>query len=95
MRMLFDRPTQSDPRTIKQWNGYVPDFLLLDYNSMKPAAIAEVFGFYTDEYKEKAKEKIAFFSSLDKYDFVYWRKYNGDSIPIWKLKDIQNKLRKK
>lgn len=62
---------------------------------MKPAAIAEVFGFYTDEYKEKAKEKIAFFSSLDKYDFVYWRKYNGDSIPIWKLKDIQNKLRKK
>jgi hypothetical protein len=45
---------------------YVPDWILY----INKITIVEYFGFYTDEYKERKKRKIEYYSKLPDYEFL-------------------------
>jgi hypothetical protein len=78
-KILFTKPTLVISGN--QWNGYLPDFLILDKQTRKVKGIAEVFGFYTEEYLAEMEEKIKYFSNLKDYKFVYWKANNNETMP--------------
>lgn len=92
--VFFLRPSQSDKKTARKWNGKIPDFLILDPITKEMKAIAEVFGYYTDDYENAAKEKIAFFNEYNELtgiDFMYWMAFKNYEIPKWKIKKYSHK----
>lgn len=72
--------------------NYIPDFLLLEKETRKIATIVEIFCYYTKEYQEEQKEKIAYYSSLPEYNFIAWEVNKGKNMPyvprIQKLKNV-------
>ncbi|NBI07621.1 hypothetical protein [Senegalia massiliensis] len=86
--ILFERPTKSSDSKHEEWNGWIPDFLILDYKTKEVTRIAEVFGFKDfwedDEYKMKMEEKIDFFTSIQGEkieEFIYWKANEDWSMP--------------
>lgn len=79
-RVLFTKPTLAT-QTI-DLDGYIPDFFILDKNDKSIKKIAEVFGFYTEEYKIDMNNKIDYYSKLKKYDFIYWKANENEPMPV-------------
>ncbi|MCE9756112.1 hypothetical protein [Bacillus cereus] len=78
-----------------QWNGMLPDGLLLDTNKH---TILEVFGMteneITEAYHQRKLEKVNHFSNLKKYDFWYWNAFENIQMPslpqnIWNKQPAQ------
>ncbi|PEJ23239.1 hypothetical protein CN887_21275 [Bacillus pseudomycoides] len=79
-KRLFQR--RHDCKYHPQWNGMLPDGLLLDTNKH---TILEVFGMteneVTEAYHQRKSEKMNHFSTLKNYDFWYWNAFENTPMP--------------
>jgi len=79
-KIRFERPPKSCKKHEEDWKGYVPDFLFLNPTTLKVTTIAEVFGFWTDEYKSQMVKKINYYSKQP-YSFVCWKSNENEPMP--------------
>jgi len=79
-KILFERPPKSCKEYAEEWDGYVPDFIFLNSTTLTKTTIAEVFGFWTEEYKRQMVKKINYYKKKP-YRFVYWKSNENEPMP--------------
>lgn len=80
--VLFYRPSIFDKNAYDIWNGYVPDYLILNKHTKDPVAITEVF-----EELTLSKEKMGFYNNhIKDLKLLYWKAYENKPIPKWIIK---------
>lgn len=92
--ILFFRPPKSENPFKKIFNGYIPDFLLLDKSEREISTICEVFGYKKDDdnevskkYWKQANEKMKYYDTLrDRYYTNYWYPLGKESINVFDAK---------